>query len=854
MKKRGSRIVSALLAVLMVFGLVGCGEKQAGSTPEEKAAAKNYVYRMQEIETGLADDISIDRVSYVDGRIYFIGMQYLWGEQIGRIVSLYSLNMDGSDEKQVELINTVRDNPDWIDEGDESITDDPVVLPGGIEDDMGVEPRDVDTGVAVQDDAAADTEAATQDIAVPVATEESAMPVVTEEPASEDKPDEGAGDGEYTQQYSDMYTSGCTIDESGVYFVLETSSYAFDADGNYVDLGNTLELCAYTLDGAERYRTMLNEDQNQDYMYFDYVLVGKDGGIALVGNNTLMTVDGQGNVSAKTELNSTGGWTQGAFVGKDGAINLICVNDSYTKLSLKKINFTTGADMGEEELPDFLNNYGIKGGQSYDLILTNSMGMYGYNLGDADVTPVFSYINSDITSDSMGNLVEAGEGKIIATYYDPDTYMTKLAVLNHVDPADIPDKEVLTLACYYLDYNLRRRVVDFNKESELYRITIKDYSSYASMDDYTAGYTQLNNDILAGQMPDILVLDAYNMPVESYIAKGLFADISKLIEKDEELNMDDYLTNVFDAYKVDGKLYSIIPSFSIATVIGKASMVGDTPGWTMEDLQALMAKYPDASPFGEDMSRSTMLNYSMIFSGAHFVDRTSGACNFNSEEFISLLDFLTQFPEETETDDDYWMNYETQWRDGRSLLMSANIGNFRNYNQFAKGYFGEKVTPIGFPTGEGNGAVIEADSQYAISAKSGNIDGAWEFLRYYLTEEYQSSDEFSWRFPVLKSAMEKRMEEAQERPYWEDEDGNKQYYDDTWYIGGEEFVIDPMTKEEAQELYDYIISVNKAYYTDESLVNIIEEEAAAYFKGQKSAAEVADIIQSRAKIYISESR
>ena len=127
-------------------------------------------------------------------------------------------------------------------------------------------------------------------------------------------------------------------------------------------------------------------------------------------------------------------------------------------------------------------------------------------------------------------------------------------------------------------------------------------------------------------------------------------------------------------------------------------------------------------------------------------------------------------------------------------------------------------------------------------------------MRYYLTDEYQNSDEFSWRFPVLKSAMEKRMEEAQERPYWEDENGKKQYYDDTWYIGGEEIVIDPMTKEEAQELYDYIITVNKAYYTDDALVNIIEEEAAAYFKGQKSAAEVADIIQSRAKIYISEGR
>ena len=53
------------------------------------------------------------------------------------------------------------------------------------------------------------------------------------------------------------------------------------------------------------------------------------------------------------------------------------------------------------------------------------------------------------------------------------------------------------------------------------------------------------------------------------------------------------------------------------------------------------------------------------------------------------------------------------------------------------------------------------------------------------------------------------------------EDGTKEYYDDTWWVGDQEIIIEPMTEAEAQELYDFISSVNKPYSYDEDLMNII---------------------------------
>ena len=185
--------------------------------------------------------------------------------------------------------------------------------------------------------------------------------------------------------------------------------------------------------------------------------------------------------------------------------------------------------------------------------------------------------------------------------------------------------------------------------------------------------------------------------------------------------------------------------------------------------------------------------------------------------------------------------------------MSLNISDMENYITNV-GMFGEPVTLIGFPAKEGNGAVITPNNVYMISSKSKNQDGAWQFLRYYLTDEYQKDSNDSWSLPIKKDALKEKINKGTEKPYWINSDGGKEYYEYTAWLGDEEVTLDPLTQEQADDLYNYIWSVTQAYYSDDSLNNIITEESAAFFSGQKSAQDVADIIQSRAQIYINESR
>ncbi len=824
MKKWSKKALGLLLAASMILGLGACGGDGTNESVTSTEDAKKYVYRMQDIEVdALNDDASVYGQFYADGRVYLLTVNRQWDEKTGIVVELTSFKEDGTDLQTVELMNTLMDNPNYIPPGDE-----PEDMPG-----------DEDIMPLAREEGEADT------------------PEGDDESPEEETEDNGDGDNPSDRQiYRDTYVSTAVIDKNGVYMVLEDNSYSYDNNDNYISEGYALTLYSYDLTGKERFQAVLNDNQDE-YMWISNIASDENGNLALLSEQTLYMFDAQGNPVGQTEMSDNGGYVQNAFVGKDGNLLIVSYNNDWTKMFLQVYNFQKKAFEENIDLPGNLTNYGMRAGVNYDLILTNSLGLYGYNIGDKEVTPLLSYINSDINGDTMDLIMEAGENRFICSYRDEENWDTHFAVMNYVAPEDIPDKKVLTLACYYLDWNMRSRVVAFNKENEQYRITVKDYSSYSTQEDWSAGYTQLNNDIISGQIPDILVLDSYSMPVSSYISKGILADIGKLIDEDEELNREDFMTNVFDAYSVNGTLYSIIPSFNINTVIGKTADVGPDPGWTMADLRELMNKYPQASVFGDTMTRDNIIWQMMLYSGASYVNKDSGKCNFNTQEFIDILEFAAQFPEKInwdDMDDSYYNNYSSQYREGRTLLMSTSINDFRDFNRNMRSFFGEPITFIGFPCQDGIGAVVNAYEQYAIAAKSPNIEGAWEFLRYYLTEDYQSSNDLSWTIPVSKKALLEKLEEAQERPSWTNEDGTKEYYDDYYYEGDVRILIEPMTKEEADKLFEYISSVNMAYSYDENLMNIITEEAAPFFAGQKSASAVVDIIQNRAQVYLNESK
>lgn len=169
----------------------------------------------------------------------------------------------------------------------------------------------------------------------------------------------------------------------------------------------------------------------------------------------------------------------------------------------------------------------------------------------------------------------------------------------------------------------------------------------------------------------------------------------------------------------------------------------------------------------------------------------------------------------------------------------------------------EEVTPVGFPNNRGMGSSVCAVGAFGISEKSVHKQTAWEFVRQFILPEQQMRKEddryFRYGLPVYKPALQEVASRMTEKPFYIDSEGKKMYYDNTVIINGQDIVVEPATQQEMKKWLDFILSVDKrANSAAENLLKIVNEEAAAYFDGQKSVEDVTKIIQSRMSIYISE--
>ena len=93
-----------------------------------------------------------------------------------------------------------------------------------------------------------------------------------------------------------------------------------------------------------------------------------------------------------------------------------------------------------------------------------------------------------------------------------------------------------------------------------------------------------------------------------------------------------------------------------------------------------------------------------------------------------------------------------------------------------------------------------------------------------------------------------------QKQFYLDEYGNKVEVDDYYWIEDQEIVLEPITQDRVDYVIEYIKTVEKTSFYDEQIMNIIDEEAAPFFAGQKDAKQVTDVIQSRIQTYVNESR
>ena len=603
-----------------------------------------------------------------------------------------------------------------------------------------------------------------------------------------------------------------------------------DTEGNAVTICNGSQIWAIAPDGTVSYRIESND-------YFDCLVQLADGSLAA------------------------------SIYGEQGQ-ELVLLDAANKKLSDKRYPITVG-------LYD-----AIPGSNGYDLYYTNGSNFYGLKLEEGTPEKLFNWINCDVNSNNLSRVSVRSDGSIVGVINEWDNKTNKvsmdLVTVKQVPYESAPHKETITLGCLYLDYNAQDQLVKFNRSNDKYRIEVRDYSEYnmvaaASTEgktvDVNPGLTKFNTEIMAGNVPDIIDISSLNYV--QLASKGIIEDLYPYIDADKELNRDDFFANVLRAMEVDGKLCTTVPGFYINAVMGASSVVGDTPGWTYEEFDAALASMPEGcQPFDQYVTRDAILQSCLALDMEQFVNWGTGECRFDSQQFIDLLNFANRFPESFD-----WENYDysaeesttSRIAQGKQMLVQTSVYQIEDlfYNQYIES-FGGNVTFIGYPTASGTGNMLGIEGNgFAMSSKSQYKDVVWDFLRTFMTKDYQ--EQSVWSLASRKDIFDEKAQEAMTVQYQKDEDGNEILDEEgnkipiarygRWNEAtGESEEVYAIEPEQIDQLRELIASTDKKANYDNAIFDIVNEQAAAFFQGQKSAEEVAKLVQSKANIFVNEQR
>ncbi len=397
-------------------------------------------------------------------------------------------------------------------------------------------------------------------------------------------------------------------------------------------------------------------------------------------------------------------------------------------------------------------------------------------------------------------------------------------------------------------------IVNYSKGIEADYSTKEKENAY-----YDAIMHELDMALISGNAPDLLFMSPED--VERLNALGALTDLYSLMDEQDELKRDDFLSCVLDGMTIDGKLPALMDGYDIYTAVAKTKFVPkEYENWTAAEAMKFYNKFHDEMDFCDRNEESSLADYMLMVEGMNCIDKNNSKCDF-SGTFTELLEFCRENPVQVvptldfskatqEQQREYFVDLESKGINDVQLVFPIRITGFTSgLGQDTYGYFNkEDITFVGYPSENGNGTYIyPSSSLFGICSQSGNKENAWKLLCLMLRHQpilEKSTHDGTRGIPVLK----KQLQRDYDRPadYHQSINNDDILYNAVEQEGGY------ITQEYKDMLYEYILSVPANPYRAHTLQYIIDEEIDPVILDDRTAEQAAEILKSRIEIYLSE--
>ena len=217
-------------------------------------------------------------------------------------------------------------------------------------------------------------------------------------------------------------------------------------------------------------------------------------------------------------------------------------------VALENINYTSNSQIKEIDLSQkgLGTEYPIKvkspklydGNAENELYISIDNKLASYDLETGDYTVILDWLQSGIiTTGFKEHLSIIPDGRVmfmtdkseISDDIDSSINNDKVIILlSKVDSSEVPDKELITLYAWDLSYS--SIITEFNQNSTKYQIEVTQYGIIADeIGSSDAGVAKLNNDLIAGKIPDMFLLESTSkVPIDSYISKEMISNHTRI--------------------------------------------------------------------------------------------------------------------------------------------------------------------------------------------------------------------------------------------------------------------------------------------------------------------------------------
>lgn len=364
---------------------------------------------------------------------------------------------------------------------------------------------------------------------------------------------------------------------------------------------------------------------------------------------------------------------------------------------------------------------------------------------------------------------------------------------------------------------------------------------------YTDSENELKLSLIAGDGPDLISLDGFDY--EIYADKGVFCNLYDWLDADPDFHADALLTPILRAMEwSDHTLYQLSPSFYLQSMYVSPEVWDPEQPFTLPNISRWMDDHPDAAFTTSADSPGDLL--SLLLDGCidDYANYTERTCTFG-DSFVQLLSNVNLW---AKRDSENAALEENAFQSGSILCGWNQLKSFDGYH----GLIDQGLTAsVGFPGNDHTTVFAGSVMRYAICSGTGREDLAWQFLKATLSAEYQRT--VPW-LPLLKSEWDRRAQKAMEETPASVTEAYRNPADAA--LGGNTTTVTVttapvrgLTQEEIDSMNELVNQVSSfSGNTNVELRTIIFDEVDGYFSGQKSAEAVADVIQNRAGIYLSE--